>query len=487
MQLPNEDEDRMRLPGFSLGQDLATYLSQLRKVVFSPKATHGEPQVTVVLGNPSCDLDSFICAFVLSYFYNAKPDLTKHHRHPIYVPVLNLPYVEARDLWRMRPEFGVAIRGAFDGLTPQKALKESDEETESFRRRDRQLLEQLFTIHELANNEQTMPSLRRAFQRSDHIDTTKASPDKVDLILVDHNAPSIETINESDIRERFQVVGCIDHHVEENYVPKNANPRIVRLGIGSCMSLITEHLRALNLWTATNDKGQISGYRQISRLALTPILIDTWDLKAPGDKCSDLDREEVSFLAPQTGGDFDREDLFQQAQTAKAESLNLLRMQEIFARDYKSYVEEPKEGDHLNVGIVSVVQDLEWLANHAKGKDKLVKEVKKYAREGEKFLDVFSMLTRSGDRKQLCIFSFNDKCNSALDIFESSAGELQLQDWDDDKELAKTLDDSIGKQSWKVWWVGDTSKSRKQVAPLLRDAVQQSANGHQVPGACSDN
>ena len=471
MQLPLGDEDEMRLPGLSLGQDLASYLSQLRKVVFS-QTEHRH--VTLVMGNPSCDLDSFISAFTLSYFYNSKPDSTKRHNSPIYVPVLNLPYVETGELWRLRPEFGVAIRGAFDGLTPQVKLEQTQEAVETRRWREKTLLEQLITVHELANNDMTLPNLRHAFQPSDRYRHDE-SHDKVDVILVDHNAPAIETVTDEDIRARFQVVGCIDHHVEENYVPRQVEPRVIKLGIGSCMSLVTEHLRSINLWTGEKDHKKLPGYTQISRLALTPILVDTWNLKAPGDKCSDLDREQVAFLDSQTGDDFDREDLFDQVNTAKYESLKLLRMQEIFARDYKSYAEELEEGKFVDIGIASVFEDLKWLSKHAKGKQNLVEELVKYAQRGEKVLEVFSLLTKSGNSKEVGIFSFGEPGRRAITIFENTAKELQLKEWNEDDALSKQLDERVGVGSWKIWWMGDISKSRKQVAPLLRSAVKQTS------------
>ncbi|KAK5071626.1 Exopolyphosphatase [Lithohypha guttulata] len=462
------DEDEMRLPNFHLGQDIITYLTNIRKVVFS-QTQHRD--VTIILGNPSCDLDSILCAFTLSYFYNARPNASKHHRNPIYVPVLNLPFIHTGDLWRLRPELGVAVRGAVDGLTPQSEDGPSTEVKAREQQRDKTLLENLITIHELANNEKTLPALKKAFAPSDHFTTTK-STDKVDVILVDHNAPSIESINEEDIENRFNMVGCIDHHVEEDYVPREAKPRIVRLGIGSCQSLVTQHLRNINLWTVDKDHENLPGFRQISRLALTPILIDTWDLKAPGDRVSDVDRDQVAFLDPQTGDDFDREDLFQQVQTAKSESLNLLHMQEIFNRDYKSYLERPQDGKQLFIGIGSVVQDLEWLSQHAGGKQNLINEIETFAKKGDKQLEIFGLLTRSGVRKEVAFFTFGEHGAQAIDVFEKNADVLQLQPWDEDRELSSLLDNKIGDKFWKVWWMGDTTRSRKQVAPLIRDALQ---------------
>lgn len=459
----------MRLPDFRLGQDLATYLAQIRKVVFSgSKHQH----VTLVLGNPSCDLDSFISAFTLSYFYNARPDPSKYHQHSIYVPVLNLPFVDKGDLWRLRPEFGVAFRGAFDGLTPTSTKDLSKQNADDHRQREQKLLERMITVHELANTKNTIPSLRQAFQPSERLDNT-ISHDKIDVILVDHNAPAVENINLEDLKSRFNLVGCIDHHVEENIVPQSAHPRIVRLGIGSCMSLVTEHLRKLNLWTAHPDANGELGIQQIARLSLAPILIDTWNLKAPGDRVSDIDRDQVAFLDAQTGPDFDRDDLFQQATTAKNESPNLLHMDEIFARDYKSYAEEFDNDELLNIGIGSTVKDFEWMSNHAGGSEKLVDEIVKYSRHGVKLLEIFGLLTRSGDRKQVAMFAFGTQGRKAVELFEKQAKELQLEVWAQDKQLVSSFDQKIGKNSWKIWWMNDTSKSRKQVAPLIRAALHE--------------
>lgn len=467
MELPPDDEDEMRLPNFHLGQDLALYMSQIRKAVFS-KSEH--QKVTVVLGNQSCDLDSFICAFSLSYFYNARSNITKRHNNPVYVPVLNLPFIKAADLRRLRPEFGVAIRGALDGLTPQSDASPSKETIDAHRQREETLLEQLITIRELMDNDDTIPALKRAFTPSDKL-VGELKDQKLDVILVDHNAPAVETINDEEIQSRLEPVGVIDHHVEENYVPKSAEPRIVRLGIGSCMSLVADHLQKLHLWEPNDEKG-LPGFQQISRLSLAPVLIDTWNLQATGDRVSDLDREQAAFLNQQAGNDFNSDDLFQQAQIAKSESVNLLTTQEIFARDYKSYDESTKDKDVLNIGIASIVKDLGWLSKHSEGEQMLADEIIQYAQHGEKKLELFGMLTRSGDRKEVCIFSFGDRGKSAIEIFENNAVELKLEKWKENNQLSTVLNKAIGQHSWKVWWMSDTSKSRKQVAPLLRDALK---------------
>lgn len=480
MQIPIEGADQMRLPGFRIGQNILNYAKQIRRVVYN-QTEH--QNVTVVLGNPSCDLDSFVCSFVLSYFYNGRPNAAKYHKSPIYVPVLNLPDIDAKDLWRQRPEFGVALRGALDGLTPQSAPVDpaSDEYTSRYHQRDMALLEQLITIHELSSARGILPSLRSAFQPSGgkHEMTPTSSSRQVrqDLILVDHNAPAIETIRDADIAARFDVVGVVDHHVEENYVPKSASPRIVQLGIGSCASLVVDHLRSLNLWTTLPENKSEVGYQQISRLALTPVLVDTWNLKAPGDRVSQLDRDCVTFLDAQTGKDFIRQDLFEQVSTSKAEALNLLRMQEIFSHDYKSYTERVESHDEaLNVGIASVVKSMDWLVGHAKGYDKFLAELVKYVDSPEKPLTCFGILTRNEDRKEVFIIGMTPVGGQAVSGFYTAAQkELQLQPWKEDDalraELTKLVEERGG--AFEIWWMADTSKSRKQVAPYLRQSLRK--------------
>lgn len=479
MQNSTEGDEQMRWPGFRIGQDILSYAKQIRHVVYSPTK---HQNVTVVLGNPSCDLDSFVCSFVLSYFYNGRPDAAKYHRSPIYVPVLNLPYTDAKDLWRQRPEFGVALRGALDGLIPQSGPVDpaSEDYKTQYHQRDVALLEELITIHELSSADGILPSLRTAFQPSagkHEPDTTSTQKDRQDLILVDHNAPAIETIRDADVASRFDVVGVIDHHIEENYVSKSVSPRIVKLGIGSCASLVVDHLQSLNLWTPLPENKHEVGYQQISRLALTPVLVDTWNLKAPGNRVSQLDRDCTMFLAAQTGDNLDREDLFQQVSTSKAEALNLLATPEIFSHDYKSYTERTEGNEKpLNIGIASVVKSISWLTTHAKGHDEFVTELTKYADNPEKPLTCFGMLTRNGDRKEVFTIGLSPTGGKAVSKFYTDAQEeLQLKQWDEDDELRAKLRALVEERggAFEIWWMADTSKSRKQVAPYLRQSLKE--------------
>ena len=82
------------------------------------------------------------------------------------------------------------------------------------------------------------------------------------------------------------------------------------------------------------------------------------------------------------------------------------------------------------------------------------------------------MLTRTGEgKKEVVVLATDASAKGVVDGFEESAGELlRLQAWEEDGDLLRELAGRF--VVVKVWWMGDTSKSRKQVAPLLRDVVR---------------
>ncbi|KAL2437005.1 hypothetical protein ABEF95_015920 [Exophiala dermatitidis] len=500
-----------------------------------------EDKLVLVMGNPSADLDSFISAVVLSYFYNSKPsDSSKSKRDTStrYVPVLNLPTVRSRDLWRLRPEFGVALRFALgedsSSTTSTNAFHDEQKQEQEQGQGQGQTkvgeLEELITVADIKSDPRSKlyslfanskTSSGNSSSHDDNRDYDHEQQHQQPLFLLDHNAPSIPGLSDQDIQARFTVTGCIDHHVDEGYVSQQASPRIITTGIGSCTSLVVKYLRDQGMWpeTSTRRSGMadsksdsIRHIQQISKLALAPILIDTSNLRATGDKCSDLDREVVAFLEdiidnndtptrslesanvaqqqqqPQARKNWDHDAFYHAVATAKANSLNLLTMQETFDRDYKAWCEPigaaggctsststSGGGVDVNIGISSLVKPLSWLVKHAGGAEAFLNEIETFATAEERRLGVFAMLTRAGDRKEVVVLTFNDKLRGLTSGFEDKAGnELRLQTWDEDSELLKALENRFNSQGeYKIWWMGDTSKSRKQVGPLLREAVRK--------------
>lgn len=528
---------------------LSTYLSRLRGTIFPHSSTGirsslatpprssqlGNKNVTLVMGNPSADLDSFISAVVLSYFYNRNQSRvaatsTKHTESSLstaptlYVPILNLPAVRSGDLWRQRPEFAVALKIALGRPVDVDQSNEGEKLSGQASGESRGLdeLEQVITIADVKDDESSTlhslfssqgPGRGQNAEPAPSSPATTAGAPKQALLLVDHNSPSIPGLDDEVIRSRFNVVGCVDHHIDEDYVPKDAQPRVVTTGIGSCTSLVVQHLRQQGLWPEGGservDDGSARGsveegdtaqaLLQITKLVLAPILIDTSNLRARGDKCSDTDREAVRFLESvisshdggaesaasiastplqkqqsQAQSRWDRTSEYDAISAAKANSLSLLTMQETFDRDYKAWTEgiaSSSQGQKVNIGTTSLVKPLSWLVDHAGGIKQFVDETEKFARDPERELAVFAMLTRTGTgKKEVVVIATDESVKGVVEAFERGGPELQLQAWEEDAELLRVLRERF--VAVAVWWMGDTSKSRKQVAPLLRDVVK---------------
>lgn len=525
---------------------LSSYLSQLRGAVLhgaglqsslAQRPSQHNKNVTLVMGNPSADLDSFVSAVVLSYFYNhrrASKPAESSAAPTMYVPILNLPAVRSSDLWRQRPEFGVAVKIALGGAVEASSNGTDSGSGDQGGRVNE--LEQLITIADVKDDEASILHPFFSSTESSHTEDRESSSSlpaptngKQDVLLVDHNSPTIPGLDDEAIKSRFNVVGCIDHHVDEGYVPHGADPRIVTTGIGSCTSLLVRHLREQGLWpeaagdSADDGIGQSAGkgdledgLNQITRLALAPILIDTASLRATGDKCSDTDREAVRFLESsltsrpselnasgtslsnssqqqQQQPQWDRTAAYQAISSAKSNSLSLLTIQEAFDRDYKAWTEpitnststgtSAKENatsssetdkedptQKINIGITSLVKPLSWLVGHAGGVQQFTDEIDKFTKSQSPELGVFAMLTRAGEGKEVVVLATAAGAKGVVDGFEAAAGELRLRGWEEDGDFLGELAGNF--VSAKVWWMGDTSKSRKQVAPLLRDVVR---------------
>ena len=106
--------------------------------------------------------------------------------------------------------------------------------------------------------------------------------------------------------------------------------------------------------------------------------------------------------------------------------------------------------------------------------DALLEELKSYA--DSRGLDIVSIMTTftSSETKQfkreLLLWSLNSRCVEMAMKFEELAENegMKLREWEKFKGLGMSED----KKGWrKVWGQGDTSKSRKQVAPLMRMAM----------------
>lgn len=276
-------------------------------------------------------------------------------------------------------------------------------------------------------------------------------------MLVDHNALQ----GELGKKYRERVVGCIDHHDEEDFVPVDtgAEPRVVEKS-GSCASLVVRYCRGA--WEGMS-RASSEGDKELAGLAMGPVLVDTNNLTSES-KTTETDREAVRFLEGMMGGGVDREAYAEEIRRAK-EDIGGLSLEGILRKDYKQWTEKGM----FNIGVSSVVKEMGFLIGKAGDEGKFYGGLKEFA--GERELDVCSIMTTSHQegvfKRELLVWALNTKGVKVAKQFEADAREkLGLKEW---KEGRLDMEDET--QWRRCWWQERVDNSRKQVAPLLRSAV----------------
>lgn len=430
------------------------------------------------------------------------------------MPLVNLPDVPSGpELRRLRPEFACALELSVSSSSSSSTLpmqKKTGSDKDGEDGIVKLLREHIITVADL-----------REGLLSSRDETEKGEKLELDCVMVDWNnlphkpsQPQQEgkgSIDGLSDLVTFAVKGCIDHRPDEGFVPPlerlpPGNPRVIVSGPGSCTSLIVREIRERGLWPSFSA---VDGERQkqeqahhaggeegkwevqLAKLALASILIDTTNLTAEG-KVTDVDRDAVSFLTERISslssggsGEWDRTAYFEQIQYAKAHSLDWLTVDEILGRDYKDWTESTPSAQKMVIGIASVVRPLKWIIQKARDEDddstktengelkSFLESLKKFALERR--LDVISVMTAfnadDGEggqfARQLLVWGLKDDHNDKLAKFaETSKEQLRLQKWND-FPFAGT-DEYAG--GLYIWQQGNVSQSRKQVAPLLREA-----------------
>ena len=269
-----------------------------------------------------------------------------------------------------------------------------------------------------------------------------------------------------------RLVGCIDHHDEEDIVPQECGeePRIVQKS-GSCSSLVVEYCR--DAWNTlsrrSESKDSASWDADLARLALAPILIDTTNL-TNDYKVTPVDVKAAKYLESFIQADptrkFDREDYFQRITAAKND-IGGLSLSNILRKDYKQWT----VAGTTNLGISSVVKDIQFLIDKAGGKAKFFATMKDFARERN--LSMYSIMTASQKDgtfgRELLIWALDERGVYTAERFEADSKEkLGLQQWGDG-----TLDLRDDAQWRRCWQQHKVENSRKQIAPMLKTYMQK--------------
>ncbi|KAG6011564.1 hypothetical protein E4U43_008238 [Claviceps pusilla] len=290
---------------------------------------------------------------------------------------------------------------------------------------------------------------------SDLSDLPDLQPQDTRWVLVDHNSPTGPL-------KRFasQITGCVDHHVDEAFVGTDAQPRVVE-PCGSCMSLIVDECRPA--WEQLHEQTDPAEHDKLVKLALAPILLDTTNLTATS-KVRPKDTRAAAFLQRQLRDpDFVPTQYYDMINAVK-EDISGLSFRDIFRKDYKEW-----EESGLTLGVSCVVQGFEYLLEKAQSEHVLLDELSSWSHDRK--LDVTAVMTTShpGGRfhRQLLVWGLNDKGRQAVRAFKDVATDtLRLEPW-----RGGSLDGGEERFAWAQW---ELAASRKQVAPLLREALKLS-------------
>lgn len=400
------------------------------------KAVHEEHNINIVIGNESADLDSLTSSLLYAYIKSIAPP--RNNFSPIYVPLLNIP---ASGL-RLRPEFSAVCAHANIAI------------------------DRLITLDDLPSQSRLLKSVR--------------------WILVDHNKL------QGDLGDQYAsgVLGVIDHHEEENAVPQNtgSEPRVIEK-CGSCTSLVVRECKSA--WDSISSSSLSTGAAhgqgevavddsavtqvwdaQVAKMALASILVDTANLTAPG-KVEHVDRDSVDYLeakiqlSPKDAQSWNRDRYYKDIDEAKRD-ISSLSLTEVLIKDYKGWTESGTK-----LGISSVVKPLEFLVQKAGEENKSSFEDQLQHFMDERDLSMFAIMTTSTSsegefQRELLLQARSSSSSSAIKFAEQGASDFQLEILN---IKGVSIQDKPGQHWKKVWLQKDVSKSRKQVAPLLRKAM----------------
>ena len=375
---------------------------------------------------PLTDLDSLCSALLFAYFRTHTPP------HTLHIPLSNLPRADLA----LRPELNAVLNPA--GLKPEDLVTLSDLPREGL------------------------------------------DPQDTRWLLVDHNVLT------GDLAAPFSnlIVGCIDHHDDEGVIPHSLpadQPRIFAK-CGSCMSLVLDHCqptwdRLASDPAAACDDGTPAAAcdAHLARVALAPVLIDTTNLTSR-DKTTDWDRRAVALaesrLANSTGEEgYDRGAYYDRISALKEQILGL-SYRDVLRKDYKRWTEGP-----LSVGISTVVRGFAYALAEVGDKDKgkFLEALKGWA--GEQRLDVAAVMTVSKPdgvfTRELLVWGLNEEGVKVVRQFGRKFREtLGLETW----ERGELDGGGEEEAEWRVCWRQTrTEHSRKQVAPMMREAMKESS------------
>ncbi|KAI0965173.1 exopolyphosphatase-like protein [Xylaria arbuscula] len=475
---------------------LKTFLGAARAALTTHSSKRTAP-LTFVVGNESADLDSLCSALLLAYFHTYAPpkkSISKEDTNPaLHIPICHL---ERADL-SLRPEFAAVLRDA--GVAS----------------------EDVFTLEDVLPSQDNTAKTEKAALR----------PEDTRWLLVDHNAMT------GRLAAAFasRVVGCVDHHADENVVPRHAEPRLIEKS-GSCASLVlglcadswaalsgaesgenksrnsdsdtrTQKGKETEKGREINDEKEIREEdARIARLALAPILIDTTNLRDE-NKTTEHDERAVALAEAKiqaaeegytnsagSGESYDvnginsakqkkkynRDDFFAHLSALK-EDVAEMSFRDVLRKDYKAW-----SVDNLNLATSSAPRGFGYLLQEKAQGDPavFVSALREWAGEKDAGddgrIDLVVVLAGFKDEegrfcRELLVWARTEAGVRAAELFEErQRNMLRLEAWG-----GGALDcngDGDGDDGWRRCWTQKAVEyGRKQIAPMLRDALAEVA------------
>ena len=323
-------------------------------------------------------------------------------------------------------------------------------------------------------------------------------PANTQWILVDHNSlqGSLGSIYSS------RVHGVIDHHVEEHAVPEDttSEPRVLEKS-GSCSSLVVRTFQST--WDAVSGSSLSSGAAhaqssdsvtddsvvaqgwdaQVAKLALGSILEDTSNLTSES-KTMPVDREVVRYLeakiqlSAKDARTWNRDKFYKEI-TRATKDIEELPLDGILRKDYKQWTE-----NETKLGMSTVVKPLDFIAKKAAterpdGDKGTAFSAAIQTFVGVRDLSIYAIMTTSktaeGQFQRQLFLQATAAAVAAADRFTKNAtAELGLVDLtieaiEDEKMAAQKAGEELYR---RVWQQKAVDRSRKQVGPMIREAMK---------------
>jgi len=337
------------------------------------------------------------------------------------------------------------------------------------------------------------------------LELAKLKPDQSDLLCFDDIPPeSYKTLTSSSfvlldhnrIHPEFlqggvppKVVGIIDHHEDEgSHI--DVVPRVVKVPVGSCASLVALHFQPN--W----EKAPESPPPELASLLLLSIFIDTQGLK-PGGKAEQIDRDAANFLFPRStfasmatntlayGDSKEIKSIINTLQERKG-YISHLSSRDLLRRDYKEYTFESKSQNpkRVTVGIATVpLNPKDWREKDPS--PRFWESMDSWM--DERKLDMLGVLCtftgrKSGKHKRSGMWLVRNRHSTLKDHLwkgMEADEELKLHRTKLDKkgfskglELNEDGDIKTRHSVARVWKQGNPKATRKTVAPLVKALIE---------------